>query len=256
MPATTSNCSAIIHKALDAVCGHSPLINPRGIHGLGHWSRVWLHGRMLARELGLNPQILAWFAFLHDSRRRNDHRDPRHGQRAADFAVELRRTGVITELSPHEFEFLCEAMRLHSDGYTTGETVILACWDADRLDLARVGIVPEVPRLCTSPARNSIERAVRLATPKDMRPPDAAIVTPCPVQDAGPDQGPGLDAVIALMHSVGKADGTVAGPVSLVQRHFRLGYGAGLELVSRLEALGVLSGALDDSGRRKLLDRA
>ena len=85
--------------------------------------------------------------------------------RAADFAVRLRRQGVIDELDHPAFERLCEAMRLHSDGHTTGDAAVLACWDADRLDLARVGIQPEPQRLCTRAARDTltIRAAVRMA---------------------------------------------------------------------------------------------
>ena len=116
--------------------------------------------------MDVNPAVLAWFAFLHDSQRHNDGWDPQHGSRAADFAVRLRRDGVIQELAEREFEHLCEAMRLHSDGHRVGETAILACWDADRMDLGRVGIQPDPARLCTAPARRpaTIEMAVRMST--------------------------------------------------------------------------------------------
>jgi uncharacterized protein len=159
------HCTHIVHKALAVVRPQFRLNFAGGIHGLPHWSRVWFHGRALAARLDLNPGVLAWFAFLHDSQRRNDHRDLQHGQRAADFALRLRRQGVICELADKEFEHLCEAMRLHSDGHTIGEPAILACWDADRLDLARVGIEPRPSRLCTEPARHpqTIDAAVRLA---------------------------------------------------------------------------------------------
>lgn len=52
-------------------------------------------------------------------------------------------------------------MRLNSDGHTT----VLACWDADRLDLARVGIQPQPQRLCTGAARDAstIGAAMRMA---------------------------------------------------------------------------------------------
>ena len=158
-------CTHIVHKALAVVRPQFRLDFADGIHGLPHWTRVWLHGRALAARLDVNPGVLAWFAFLHDSQRRNDHRDPQHGQRAADFAVRLRREGVLCELADPEFEHLCEAMRLHSDGHTIGELAILVCWDADRLDLARVGIEPSPSRLCTEPARHpqTIDAAVRLA---------------------------------------------------------------------------------------------
>lgn len=33
-------------------------------------------GRCLATELNINPMMLAWFAFLHDSQRHNDYLDP------------------------------------------------------------------------------------------------------------------------------------------------------------------------------------
>jgi uncharacterized protein len=76
----------------------------------------------------------------------------------------LRQRGVIQELAPREFEWLCEAMRLHSDGHTEGEPALRACWDADRLDLGRVGVRPVARYLCSELARDprTIEAAVAL----------------------------------------------------------------------------------------------
>lgn len=96
-------CTHIVHKALAVVRPQFRLDFADGIHGLPHWSRVWFHGRALAARLDVNPGVLAWFAFLHDSQRHNDHRDPQHGQRAADFAVRLRRDGVRQKLPPETF---------------------------------------------------------------------------------------------------------------------------------------------------------
>ena len=147
-------CTRIVHKALAVVRPQFRLHFEGGVHG-----------RALAAALDVDPALLAWFAFLHDSQRHDDYGDPAHGARAADFAVRLRREGVIDELDSTGFERLCEAMRLHSDGHTTGDVAVLACWDSDRLDLARVGIEPEPARLCTEPARHAktIDAAVRLA---------------------------------------------------------------------------------------------
>ena len=155
----------IIRKALAVVRPQFRLHFEGGIHGLPHWSRVWIHGRALASSLDIDPAVLAWFAFLHDSQRLDDGWDPQHGNRAADFAVRLRLEGVVDELDAPAFERLCEAMRLHSDGHTTGDATVLACWDADRLDLGRVGIRPHPERLCTPHARQcrSIEAAVRMS---------------------------------------------------------------------------------------------
>jgi uncharacterized protein len=158
-------CPVIVKKALHAVRPRFRLDLGHGIHGMPHWSRVFWHGRALARELDVDPCLPAWFAFLHDSQRHDDSFDPGHGGRAADFAVELRQRGVLTELDGRRFEQLCEAMRLHSDGHTESEPGIVACWDADRLDLGRIGITPEPHRLCTAPARDPqrIARAMAMS---------------------------------------------------------------------------------------------
>jgi uncharacterized protein len=161
-------CITIIHKALNAVRPHFRLQLRHGIHGVPHWSRVWLHGRMLSAALDVNPAVLAWFAFLHDSQRFNDHHDPLHGDRAADFALQLQREHVITELNAMEFENLCDAMRLHSDGHTSAPATIQACWDSDRLDLGRVGIRPNPSRLCTELAKKAatIDAAMMMSISK------------------------------------------------------------------------------------------
>ncbi len=159
MTSTTSTaaCDRAVRRALSLARSVFPLELRDGIHGLPHWSRVWHHGRRIATALDLDPLPMAWFAFLHDSQRLDDGRDPAHGSRAADFAVRLRHQGVFDGLPAAGFERLCEAMRLHSDGHTTADDLtILACWDADRLDLGRVGIRPDPRRLCTPPARDPV----------------------------------------------------------------------------------------------------
>ena len=57
----------IIRKALAVVRPQFRLDFNEGIHGLPHWARVWHHGRALAASLDVNPAVLTWFAFLHDS---------------------------------------------------------------------------------------------------------------------------------------------------------------------------------------------
>ncbi len=157
--------SALVRKALAVVRPVFRLDIRDGVHGVSHWSRVWFHGRRIAATMDVNPAVLAWFAYLHDSQRRNDGHDPLHGARAADFATRLRRERVIVELDATEFEHLCEAMRLHSDGHVESEPSIRACWDADRLDLGRVGIRPLPRLLCTEAARHprTIGEACRIA---------------------------------------------------------------------------------------------
>jgi uncharacterized protein len=50
-------------------------------------------------------------------------------------------------------ELLALACTLHSDGHTDGDITVQTCWDADRLDLGRVGIRPSARYLCTEAAR-------------------------------------------------------------------------------------------------------
>jgi len=133
-----------------------------GIHGAGHWARVAFHGRALALQLGVDPRIPQLFALLHDSHRRHDGHDRDHGPRAAEFVEGLHRERLIP-LSLRPLAWLVQACHGHSDGHRDAPLAVQVCWDADRLDLGRVGIRPDPWRLCTTPARNAalIERAWR-----------------------------------------------------------------------------------------------
>ncbi|NBQ41773.1 MAG: hypothetical protein EBU23_04210 [Mycobacteriaceae bacterium] len=54
------------------------------------------------------------------------------------------------------FEQLFEACRYHTEGEFSNDVTIQACWDADRLDLGRVWIVPDPKRLGSDAARSLI----------------------------------------------------------------------------------------------------
>ncbi len=116
-----------------------------------HWGRVRANGLRLAAETGANPRVVELFAVLHDSRRLNDGYDPSHGRRGAENA--LRFQGRYFELDGSELELLCDACTAHSDGATEADVTVQVCWDADRLDLGRVGIEPSPHKLCTPAAR-------------------------------------------------------------------------------------------------------
>jgi uncharacterized protein len=91
------------------------------------------------------------FAIFHDSCRMTDGVDDGHGCRGADLAAELR--GDLFNLSDDDFELLYEACARHTDGATEADITIQTYWDADRLDLGRVGMIPAPKRLCTAAAR-------------------------------------------------------------------------------------------------------
>lgn len=136
----------------------------RGFHGRDHWLRVLHNGRLLAVETGANVRVVELFALLHDSCRENEDDDPFHGQRAAAYARHLR--GTWFEVTDAEMDLLAWACERHSDGLTGGDITVQTCWDADRLDLGRVGIRPSARYLCTEVAkrRDVMEAAYRRST--------------------------------------------------------------------------------------------
>ncbi|KIQ96264.1 hypothetical protein [Lysobacter sp. A03] len=124
-----------------------------GHHGFPHWARVYRHGLYVGRAVGADLRVVELFAFLHDSQRENEYTDPEHGSRAAHYACWLRSKGRF-ELDAPALDLLVAACQGHSDGHQLADPTVMACWDADRLDLGRVGIRPDPRRLCTVPARD------------------------------------------------------------------------------------------------------
>ena len=133
-------------------------------HGPEHWGRVEAHGHAVARHLGIDPLVPHLFALIHDSHREDDDFDPGHGARAAEF-VRSQRSELLAFLEDEEIEMLASACELHSEGHIHAPAHVQACWDADRLDLWRVGIEPSPRLLCTEYARKEsvIEHAAILA---------------------------------------------------------------------------------------------
>lgn len=126
-------------------------MNWNGIHGISHFLRVRENGLRLAEVTNAKTHVVELFAFLHDSRRQNDIRDPAHGRRAALFARSLH--GVFFELTPEDLDLLAFACEFHADGLIEGDVTVQTCWDSDRLDLGRVGKRPRPSKLCTAAAK-------------------------------------------------------------------------------------------------------
>jgi uncharacterized protein len=131
-----------------------------GMHGAPHWARVRHHGRHLARVRRADAHVVELFALLHDSQRHNDWHDPLHGHRAAEFSAALN--GRFFDLSASQLDRLTFAMIGHSDGRMALDATVQCCWDADRLDLGRVGITPSAA-LLSREAAERIEYALRLS---------------------------------------------------------------------------------------------
>lgn len=123
-----------------------------GTHGVGHWARVLENGMRLAERTGAKREVVALFSVFHDARREDEGDDPGHGRRGADLARRLRSKHI--SLSDDDFDLLVTACVYHTDGLTDGDITVQTCWDADRLDLWRVLIIPDASLLCTPAAKD------------------------------------------------------------------------------------------------------
>jgi uncharacterized protein len=121
------------------------------LHGLGHWERVRENGLALAGTTdGADVEVVLFFALFHDSMRENDGHDPGHGRRGSALARELAR---VLPLESLQLDLLTAACDGHTEGFVSDDPTVGACWDADRLDLPRVGIQPDRRFLSTAAAR-------------------------------------------------------------------------------------------------------
>ncbi len=124
-------------------------LSPHGIHGPAHWGRVLEHGLFLAARTGADAAVVAHFAVFHDVRRVNDGSDPGHGRRGAALARALR---ARLPLDPAQLDLLAWACEHHTDREADDDVTVQACWEADRLDLWRVGYEPSAPWLRSAAA--------------------------------------------------------------------------------------------------------
>lgn len=130
-------------------------------HGMPHWQRVEEIGDYLTERTGADLGVIYLFAYLHDSKRENEGHDPEHGRRASFFIKELYGKDIlnISEKQLSQLTFACEH---HSDSRIKSDDItIQTCWDADRLDLWRIGAIPEPSLLNTAIAKQ--EETIKFA---------------------------------------------------------------------------------------------
>ena len=150
----SNTCVSIPDPAIlvDAVLERSTGKNS-SIHGEDHWKRVGAAGLALLPETPeADTSIVFLFSLFHDSMRVNDSIDPMHGPRAAVLARELR-SGPF-DLGDEEMELLAFACEEHTNGGLGKDQTVGVCWDADRLNLWRVGFEPDPRFLSTAAARS------------------------------------------------------------------------------------------------------
>lgn len=130
------------------------------LHGVAHWERVERNGLLLATP-ECDVTVIRLFAYLHDSCRENDGYDLEHGPRAA-LMMESLRDNLLKDLSDEQFSLLQQACRQHTSTRRTGNPTIDACFDADRLDLGRVGIQPDPEKMATARGKEMARNVIIL----------------------------------------------------------------------------------------------
>ncbi|MBL9115062.1 MAG: hypothetical protein JNJ83_08635 [Verrucomicrobiaceae bacterium] len=128
------------------------------VHGPDHWRRVERNGCILAARTGANVDVVRLFAIFHDCKRENDGHDPGHGRRGGEFAAKVR--GKWFDLPDPDFQRLYLACERHTEALHHSDPTIGTCWDADRLDLGRVGAVPDPYYMSTEFGREIARQGV------------------------------------------------------------------------------------------------
>lgn len=116
-------------------------------HGVEHWDRVAKFGEILLAE-GADRDVIMAFAYLHDSERKDNGEDIEHGKRASVLIDSIRQS-LLFFLNDNQIAKLKRACELHTIEHRTGDITIDICFDADRMDLLRVGIMPLPDRMAT-----------------------------------------------------------------------------------------------------------
>ena len=124
----------------------------------------WRRKRRLARMW-----LLCSRCFTTPAGTMNDNHDPEHGARGATLARILH--GQQFQLDDSGLALLLVACETHTTGTRHPAVTVRTCWDADRLDMWRVGIRPHPSRLATEAGRQpqllleAIERSVGMNFP-------------------------------------------------------------------------------------------
>ncbi len=129
-------------------------------HGYFHWVRVINNGLTIAKETGANPKIILVFGFFHDVERENEFDDFEHGLRGGELMLSYRDQINLTD---EEIQKAYQACKGHTDQLHNIDIDIGTCYDADRLDLYRVGKTPSEDYLNNeySKEQKTIDDAIR-----------------------------------------------------------------------------------------------
>lgn len=128
----------------DSKLFHSP------IHGFKHWRTVEKNGLYLSQHNDGDPDVISHFAYFHDCMRVSEHIDNGHGLRGGKYALKNKH---MINLSDEQLRILYLACAGHTGGKNPSCDTIACCWDADRLDLRRIGVKPNLKWFSTTKAK-------------------------------------------------------------------------------------------------------
>jgi len=161
-PHKTSVQSSVFHQhqtLLDQVCDAYAL-NLYGAHGIEHWESVYHNTQRLANAYSITSDVFIFFALLHDCKREDEDEDFEHGKRAA-FAIKSYQEAGLIPLSPDDQARLVYACANHTKADKTDplyqDLVVQICLDADKLDIGRVGIIPEGSHFLTEVGKTIVQ---------------------------------------------------------------------------------------------------
>ena len=147
-----------IEKLREYAIKHSK-VGSGSVHGIAHWDRVAKNADILNTS-DVDLLVMKAFAYIHDVERDDDGYDLQHGPRAAALVDEIRDT-ELAFLNDDEIRQLKEACELHTTTWRTEDATVNACFDADRLDLGRVGIIPDSNKMATVQGRILAEKMMK-----------------------------------------------------------------------------------------------
>lgn len=120
--------------------------------GFTHQKRVEENILILSEYMGISEEEITPFldfAYWHDTIRLNYGYDPEHGKRAAETLRKNRDHFNLQNISDEDVDRLCFACEHHTNMHKSGDLLVDICFDADRLDLSRVGVQPDPQFMAT-----------------------------------------------------------------------------------------------------------
>lgn len=148
---------------LEEICDHYRL-NLYGAHGIEHWESVYANTLILSGVYGVDSEVFMLFALLHDSQRLDEDDDLEHGIRAAHKVQSYLEEGRII-LDTKDQKRLLYACANHTKANKSDllykNLIVQICLDADKLDIGRVGVIPEKSHFLTPHAQILVERGLK-----------------------------------------------------------------------------------------------